>query len=93
MRRPEPVWECEYKNDRRNHRHRCFCCNRIVEPGMRVLMCRHGDGTRTAHIECVDRPHGNFAKITTRRVMEIWGLQVLKRQGWKVTDEELREVA
>lgn len=94
MKRPEPAWECEYKKDRRKHRHRCFCCRRIIQPGMRVLMCRISKGTRTAHIECVDHPHGPIGtQITTRRVMEIWGLHALKAQGWKVSDEELREVA
>ena len=30
MQRPN-VYECSYAHDRRNHRHRCQCCNKIID--------------------------------------------------------------
>jgi hypothetical protein len=92
MRRPEPIWECEYKHDRREHRHRCLRCSRIINAGEMVVMHRKSKGTRAAHIECAALPHGPVGtKATTRDIMRIWGLEYLKATGWKVSDKELME--
>jgi hypothetical protein len=32
------VYSWTYKNDRRGHRHRCRCCNRIINEGEQVVM-------------------------------------------------------
>jgi len=53
------MWETTYRNDRRQHRHRCRCCSRIIEPGEQVVMWRM-PGRRTAyaiHLDCADQPH------------------------------------
>jgi hypothetical protein len=91
MKRPEPIWECEYKHDRRAHRHRCFCCSRILNEGDMVVMCRQSKGTRAAHVDCAAKPHGPIGtKATTRDIMRIWGLEHLRATGWKVSDSELQ---
>lgn len=78
--RPAPTWETDYQHDRRAHRHRCRCCNRIIDAGERVLMARVAGGkTFAIHIECADRPHPCG---TYRDAMTEWGLEALRRLGW-----------
>lgn len=86
MRRPEPVWECDYRHDRRAHRHRCFCCNVVLNAGDRVVMHRTKKGSRAAHLACADRQHTPDSPDTTREVMRIWGLQALRNAGWRVPE-------
>ncbi|MFT8642877.1 hypothetical protein [Gluconacetobacter sp.] len=83
MRRPEPIWEANYAADRRQHRHCCVSCNRIVQLGERVVMCRIIKGTKVA---CADRPHVPKASETTRDVMRVWGLERQKACGWSVPE-------
>lgn len=48
--RPEP-YVTDYRCDRRKHRHRCLSCNRILQPGDRVLGWRIADRvTRFIHV-------------------------------------------
>lgn len=50
------VFEIEYAHDRRQHRHRCQCCSKIVNVGEKVLMWRVGRKvTRVLHVDCADR--------------------------------------
>jgi hypothetical protein len=84
MRRPEPVFECEYANDRRKHRHRCFHCNKILQPGDRVLMATVTRGTRAAHAEHADAIHSG--DMTVKQAMHQWGLEGLKSRGWRVPE-------
>lgn len=89
MRRPDPVWECEYKITRRKHRHRCFCCRRILEPGEKVLMGWVTGGSRACHIEHADNLYApEQGSETVREIMTIWGLRALKNRGWKVKELE-----
>lgn len=89
MKRPEPVWETEYKSDRRKHNHRCFCCKKIIQPGERVLMCLfEGRRTRACHASHADNIYAQPYKMTVRNVMRHWGLGALKRKGWTVKDCE-----
>lgn len=57
-----PVWETDYRADRRRHHHRCVACNRIVATGERVLMGRpyavladRPSPTKVVHVACADR--------------------------------------
>jgi hypothetical protein len=48
------VYEAIYANDRRQHRHRCQCCSRIIKVGEPVVMWRLGKLSRALHRECAD---------------------------------------
>ncbi|KZC99719.1 MULTISPECIES: hypothetical protein [unclassified Thalassospira] len=88
MRQPKPFWECEYRNDRRKHRHRCFVCRRIINVGQPVVMhLRIGGGPRAAHTECADQNTGIGKRLVWRDLMLVWGLSALLRQGWPVGDQ------
>lgn len=75
MRRPNPSWETDYQCGRRKHRHRCCECNRIIQPGERVVMAWKTRGTVAAH-----------AEHARRDVMKQWGLAGLKAHGWHVPE-------
>jgi len=80
MRRPEPSWEAIYKNDRRAHRHRCVCCNRIINAGEPVVMCyRSPRGTLAMHAGCANLGEN-------REHLRKWGLSGLKARGWRVPE-------
>jgi hypothetical protein len=86
MKRPEPLWETDYRADRRKHHHRCFSCNRILQNGERAIMVRvDGRATRVAHVTCADRQVPESLR-TTREIMREWGLSYLKSCGWKVPE-------
>lgn len=89
MKRPEPVWETDYKSGRRKHSHRCFCCRKVIKPGERVLMCIYpGPKTRACHIDHADKPYADQDGISVRDVMRHWGLDALKLKGFLVKDDE-----
>lgn len=78
MKRPEPIWETDYRSERRKHRHRCFCCNRILQDGDRVVMVRIATRkTRAAHVACADQQHVPDSPRSTREIMREWGLSYL----------------
>lgn len=87
MKRPEPIWETDYSADRRKHRHRCFCCSRVLKAGDRAVMVRVvGRKTRAVHATCADRQHAPDSPHTTREIMREWGLSYLKSCGWAVPE-------
>jgi hypothetical protein len=53
----QKLWEMTYKADHRNHKHRCLACNKVIQPGMEVLMWRVHHGTKAVHLECAEAPH------------------------------------
>lgn len=67
------VFDCVYAHDRRQHRHRCRCCNRIIEAGEAVVMLRHPrkHGTWALHSGCADSRHSEA--YTWREVFRVWG--------------------
>jgi hypothetical protein len=70
-------WETDYAHDRRNHRHRCRCCSRIINAGERVLMAKVANRTTWAlHIACADRPNGPDPKFTWRDSFNAWAKPV-----------------
>lgn len=87
MTAPAPTWEADYAHDRRAHRHRCACCNRIIEAGERVLMCRRRKGTIALHLACADREHtpGN----TYRDAFECWGGIHNRALGFKIPQHRM----
>lgn len=55
MKRPV-LFEIDYQHDRRKHRHRCQCCNKIVAEGERVIMYPVSHkATRVLHVSCADK--------------------------------------
>ncbi len=42
--------------------------------------------SKAAHIACADKPHTPSDPETTRAVMRAWGLEYLRRCGWKIPD-------
>lgn len=88
MRRPDPTWETEYRNDRRKARHRCRCCNRIIQPGEQVVMAVvRGNKTWAIHSACADTGH---PAGTWLDAMNAWGLAGLKARGWHIPELETR---
>ncbi len=56
MKRPAATWETIYAHDRREHRHRCSCCSKIVNAGEPVVMAKvAAKTTRVLHAACADR--------------------------------------
>ena len=83
MKTPSPTWQTEYRHDRRAHRHRCRCCNRILNEGDQVIMTRAGNKTVAIHAECASKPH-TPGRWTWADVMLAWGIEHLRAQGFKV---------
>ncbi len=85
MTTPSPTFECDYAHDRREHRHRCRCCSRIIEDGEKVLMVRLQRKIWALHIACADKlnsqPHEGW---TWRDSFEAWGIDHLRACGWKI---------
>jgi hypothetical protein len=84
--RPEPYWETDYRADRRKHRHRCRACNRVIEPGQRVLMTRTKRATVAIHADHADQPIFEGEAHTWRDSFAAWGLEHLKSIGWRVPE-------
>jgi len=75
-----PVWEAVYAHERRAHRHRCRCCNKIVQAGARVLMYRQDNLTRVLHDACADCPFpGPGSEYTWRDTAVIVAMERLLR--------------
>jgi hypothetical protein len=84
MKTPDPIWTADYQHDRRAHRHRCRCCNRILDAGDRVLFCRYSHkGCYVIHIACADKQHGT-ADWTWRDAMAAWGNDYLRKLGYRI---------
>jgi len=68
----ERIWECDYHHDRRQHRHRCRACWKIIEAGERVVMARKAKsrGTVALHAGCAEMRHS--PTYTWREVFQEW---------------------
>ncbi len=84
MRAPSATWETTYRHDRRQHRHRCICCRRIINAGEPVLMARVGTRkTNALHIErCADMT--STGDWTWRKSLTAWGTDRLIALGYKI---------
>lgn len=84
MKPPAPCWEMEYAHDRREHRHKCRCCGRIVNEGESVIMTRMtAKQTFVIHKACEKKQYGT-SEWTWRKAMETWGNDYLRKTGWRV---------
>lgn len=93
MRTPEPTWQTTYRHDRRAHRHRCAGCNRIINEGESVLMCRTvAKKSRAAHTECAAKLHGVSGRWTLADAMAAWGTEYLRSCGWKIEPHPMSRV-
>lgn len=82
MKRPD-IYVATYAHDRRKHRHRCQCCNRIVESGEIVLMWRiTWDTTRVLHVACADRP--SFDGLTQRQLAQLHSDEYARALGYVI---------
>lgn len=73
-----PVFEIDYRHDRRAHRHRCRCCGVVVNAGERVIMARVADRkTWVLHLECGDKRHS--PEYSWREVFCVWADEHRKR--------------
>lgn len=81
---PSPSWETVYAHDRRKHRHRCSCCNRIINAGEHVVMAKvKNRRTIAVHVEaCADRIAIN--ELTWRALLAVQGTEHLRRVGFKM---------
>lgn len=66
------VWACVYKHDQRKHRHRCRACQKTINEGETVLMCRFKRGTRAVHETCADTSTGITETYTWRDAFRDW---------------------
>jgi len=81
MQRPS-LFECTYAHDRRAHRHRCQCCNKIVNAGEQVIMYRiDAKNSRALHAECADKP--SFDGLTHRQLAQLHCEEYARRLGYK----------
>lgn len=79
---PSRIWECEYKHDRRNHRHRCKACNHILNEGEPAIMARFvqlrgRSKVRAIHASCGDTRHSE--QYSWREAMKYWSEQIVDR--------------
>lgn len=82
MQMPAPTWEMIYAADRRKHRHRCCACNRIVQPGERVVMARVAQAkTRVIHAACQGQEATNG--FSWSDLLRAHGIMFLASLGWK----------
>lgn len=80
MTRPN-LFETIYANDRRAHRHRCQCCNRIVTAGEPVVMWKTDHKTsRVLHADCAEKP--SFDGITQRQLAQLGSDEYARRLGF-----------
>jgi hypothetical protein len=83
-RQPEPTYTVSYAHDRRAHRHRCRCCNRILNAGERVVMAKMlGHKTWAVHDDCADKLNGDSG-FTWRDSLTAWGTAYLRAIGYKL---------
>ena len=74
-----PYWQMIYAHDRREHRHRCRRCNRIIEAGESVYMAKVASKTTwTLHDSCAQQ---EFSGHTWLAYMEHWGMAYLAKCG------------
>lgn len=90
MKAPAPTFEITYAHDRRQHRHRCRCCSKIIQDGARVLMVRLQKKTWAVHIECADKVN-TPAGWTWRDSFEAWGTSHLRAIGWKLPEHPMAQ--
>jgi hypothetical protein len=77
------LYECSYAHDRRNHRHRCQCCNKIVNTDEQVIMYKISSKvSRVLHIECADKP--SFDNLTFRQLAQLHSNEYAKACGYKI---------
>lgn len=63
------LWEMTYAHDRREHRHKCQCCGKIVQDGEDVVMYRFGSTrTRVIHLREADLGLGADFSYTWRQL-------------------------
>lgn len=83
MNRPA-LYETIYAHDRREHRHRCQCCRRIINAGEPVVMWAIHKGTRALHLACAVRP--SFNGLTQRELAQLHSDEHARRLGFKVPE-------
>ena len=84
MKAPAPTWTATYQHDRSHARHRCRCCNRILNAGDMVILARIGcNETLAIHDECGEKQHGT-ADWRWRDAMAYWGTEYLRAVGYRV---------
>jgi hypothetical protein len=88
MQPPSPTFECDYGHDRREHRHRCRCCSKIIDAGERVLMVRLQRKSWALHVGCADKLNSD-AGWTWRDSFEAWGTSHLRACGWKIPEHPM----
>jgi hypothetical protein len=81
MQRPAP-YVTIYAHDRRNHRHRCQCCSKIINAGEEVLMWKiSAKVSRALHLECADKP--SFDGLTHRELANLHSNEYARALGYK----------
>ena len=85
MNRPT-LYETTYAHDRRKHRHRCQCCNRIINEGESVVMWAISGGSRALHVACAER--GTGLGITQRELAQLHSDEHARRLGFKVLERQ-----
>jgi hypothetical protein len=81
MNRPR-LYETIYAHDRREHRHRCQCCHRIITAGEAVLMWRVSSKvSRALHLTCADKVSNDG--LTCRQLAQLHSDLYAKGLGYR----------
>jgi hypothetical protein len=83
MNRPD-LYETTYAHDRREHRHRCQCCSRIINAGELVVMYAIHKGTRALHAECADKLAFPERGVSFRQLAQLHSDEHARKLGFKV---------
>lgn len=83
--------QISYAHDRRRARHRCRCCNRILNAGEQVVMAKVADrATYAIHVEpCAGKPHGN-GPMTWRETMAAWAAEHAHKLGVPIARQQIQ---
>ena len=82
MQRPN-LYECDYAHDRREHRHRCQRCRKIVNTGERVLQYKISNKvSRVLHLNCADE--ASFDNLTHRQLAQLHSDEYARQLGYKI---------
>ena len=81
-------WLLSYAHDRRAHKHRCWCCGRILQTGDSVWMARTGNRqTKAIHEACGTTHFGGGE--SEWNYLEALAVQIALWWNPKLTDREL----
>lgn len=87
--KPDIPFVITYAHDRRKHRHRCMCCNKIIQAGETVLMIRLTKGCKAVHNTCADNPC--IEEYTWRDSFDAWATERAIKLGFNIQPHPMQK--